>query len=670
MYGADGRPGGRGRDGRPLTRRRLLAGIGAAGLGGAAGCAGLEPDESLEPTVDADAWHGTFAGSLLETGLTQPSGTLERFVSEVGFARDPESREPVSVLASGFDESESTVSVTLRPDLAWSNGDPLTAADLGRWLYMYRTGSSWFAPVPAVRDGDRRPRSRVEAITEIEWDDRTLTVTGEFGTVGRPLSDLSQSLGRYPRAYYDALWEAFRDSFADVPWEDEETRSRVADLVDANIFGIGDELLPEAGIALEDEYDGDGWEAAYSGLWYPRHAEDAQLYFARNDAHPFADRTDLEEVVWTFRQDPGRVREDLQEGVADGAARTAVTERLLDSLPDSYETVTGSPRRVSTVALNHQVDRFADRDVRAALLYAIDREAVAESANLATVDPVAVPGADLQSAAWVPSEFRASLRRYEHDPDRAAALLEDAGFTREGGSWRTPEGERFAVELVSAGLSPWFGRSVVGALDRFGIDATRLVIEETSYQTRLRGRAFYAAPSARYSSNAAGYRRNRASEYVAPIARANGFRNSGFLEATVEEAVDDRDDLSWVDDGVERPKRLAYDSVESLRAITVPAPPLGDPDGDLREWPYLYHAVRVAGATDESERREHGRICTWIYNYQVPALELVTNGKRIVHDATGWELPPPDDSVWRYVPEVTQPGGLWAALGWGHIDRA
>jgi hypothetical protein len=653
------------------TRRHLLRGVAVAGGAALAGCSRYRAGTGTDLPVDLEGphWRGSVEASLRATDVPQPSGTLEQFAFDVGFARDPLTRARTDVLASDVAERRDSLTVTLRPDLRWSNGDPLTAADAGRWLSMLRRGAPWLTRVPAIRSGERRPRSPLEAITDVEWDGRTLTVSGAFDVVGRPLPVVNAALGRRPRAYYDPLWAAFRDAFDDEPWEDEGAWDRVTGLVSENIWRVGEDLLPEAGIALEHDHDGSGIEAAYSGLWYPvRDDGFGNLYFARNDAHPFADRVNFDTVVWSYRQDPGQIRTDLVEGIVDGKGMREVTERLQRQVPSDYAAFEGQTGRITTVALNHLIDNFWKRDVRAALQYALDRDQVVAAAPPVTAAPVSEPGADLQSPEWVPDSLRSSLRSYDHDPERAAALLERAGFRRVGDRWRTPDGDRFRFQLLTTNSFGSFDRAIAKQLQEFGVAVTPLAIEETSYQARIERSAFYGAMSVRFSPNAAGVRTNRPAAYAEPVLSRNGFRPASFLQRPVADAVETTDGLRWVDEDLAN--RLVFDDVEDLRAVTVEAPPLGDPSGPLREWPYLYHAARVMGALDDEERRSHARKCTWVYNYQVPELELVTHGRRIFHRTDGWSVPDADDTLWKRVANRLQPAGLLAALAWGHVSVA
>lgn len=665
---ADGRSRRRSSDRRAGTigRRHLLSSLAAGGTATIAGCFGGDR-ERREPDVDGRAWRTTVHGNVDDLRWGSPSGRLGAIAFDVGFVRDPASGDLEYVLADAVEESETSVSITLAEGLEWSNGEPLTAAGIGRWLFMYRAGSSRFRPVPEIRAG-ATPRSTWEAITNVEWTDRTLTLEGAFEYVESPLVVTNAYLGRRPAAYSEDLWDAFRDAYDDTPWESEATRQRVVELIDDAIWNVPERYVPDAGIQLEDEYDGAGWEAAFSGLWYPYRRDRGHLYFTVNETHPFADRVSYDELVWKFADNPNAPLEDVRAGAVDGTMRTEVPEDFDATLPEDTTSFPGPAGAVTVLTINHGAPHLQERDVRAALQYAIDRAQLAETLATPTIDPVAVPGADLQRERWLSESFRNQLRSYPHGPERAAALLERAGFERDGDAWLTPSGDRFELELLTTIDDSAFERTIASQLEAFGIDASYHAAENANYQERLTQGYFAATGDELASPNAAGLRRTRTADIVRRPTYRAGAPDSTYLGPELSSDEPDGVELVASDDRAVSSGLLAFDDLDALRSITVAAPPLGEPDGELREWPYPYHAAMVDGASDLEEKIEHARRCTWIYNYQVPVLELAIERPRIVHRTEGWELPEPDDPVWQRVGHGGGASGLWAALGSGRID--
>lgn len=115
----------------------------------------------------------------------------------------------------------------------------------------------------------------------------------------------------------------------------------------------------------------------------------------------------------------------------------------------------------------------SDGRVRRALAYAIDREALVEAVTAGQGllrDVYTHPKADYYDVV-----AQAVAVRYRHDPRRAQQLLEEAGFTRgSGGSWITPDAERFTLEhwYIQGGNNERESTILLDGLRRFGIDPT------------------------------------------------------------------------------------------------------------------------------------------------------------------------------------------------------
>jgi peptide/nickel transport system substrate-binding protein len=119
-------------------------------------------------------------------------------------------------------------------------------------------------------------------------------------------------------------------------------------------------------------------------------------------------------------------------------------------------------------------DIFGDKRVRQALAHAINRDqngtiALGDSGiglkYMSGMSDVAIPD-------WVSEADLAKLNQYEFDVDKAAALLTEVGWTKDGNSWKTPDGKEAAWDLTFAAEFADFsasGLDVVEQLGNFGI---------------------------------------------------------------------------------------------------------------------------------------------------------------------------------------------------------
>src|SRR5699024_9575056 len=97
-----------------------------------------------------------------------------------------------------------------------------------------------------------------------------------------------------------------------------------------------------------------------------------------------------------------------------------------------------------------ELTHFRDKRVRQALAHAIKREEVTERtlAEAATPPQYMAGMIDLHVEQWLAEEDAARLNPYEHDLEKAAALLEEAGWSKDGDFWMDPDGNPAEYEIM------------------------------------------------------------------------------------------------------------------------------------------------------------------------------------------------------------------------------
>jgi peptide/nickel transport system substrate-binding protein len=141
-----------------------------------------------------------------------------------------------------------------------------------------------------------------------------------------------------------------------------------------------------------------------------------------------------------------------EDGEIDG-----VNQVLLEDLPRAYEAedlelYSAQMSQYALVFLNlsdADLSFFQDRDVRQALMYGLDREQIVESIlegqGLVAHSPVV-------ANTWAYNE---NITQYTYDPERAAALMDRAGWrVPAGASLRTKPGEPIFAFTLLASTSP------------------------------------------------------------------------------------------------------------------------------------------------------------------------------------------------------------------------
>jgi len=124
-----------------------------------------------------------------------------------------------------------------------------------------------------------------------------------------------------------------------------------------------------------------------------------------------------------------------------------------------------------------KLKEFSDKRARQAIAYAINREdngtvALADSGKgvkfMAGFSDNLVPD-------WISSADQAKLNRYEFSQQKAADLLQQAGWKKSGSAWQTPDGKNAEYEIAyPAEFADWSASATNAAdqLTKFGIKVT------------------------------------------------------------------------------------------------------------------------------------------------------------------------------------------------------
>lgn len=318
-------------------------------------------------------------------------------------------------VAESWDVSEDGLTYTyhLRDDVFWHDGEQLMADDVKWTIEMFwhpdtNIPTRTTLPLFAIAGVDEFADGTTDEITGIQViDDFTVEIT-----LSEPRADFFYGMGGL-NLFPKHIWEGI--PFAEMR-ESEFAREKI----------IGSGPFKMAEFEPDQFYILEAFEEYYQGR---PHLD--RLIF----------RIGLDSVAsWL----PGLEADEIQVGnMVNGLDRERVegTEGL---------TVVGAPLPgAMSIWPNHS--RFEDKRVLQALVYALDREAIAESIygpgqalayDYANVDP---------NATWISPD----IPTYTYDPEKAKALLEEAG-------WDDSQELRFITYYQSE-----LDRSVVAAMQQF-----------------------------------------------------------------------------------------------------------------------------------------------------------------------------------------------------------
>ncbi|GAB5512173.1 MAG: hypothetical protein Rhims3KO_35740 [Hyphomicrobiales bacterium] len=173
-----------------------------------------------------------------------------------------------------------------------------------------------------------------------------------------------------------------------------------------------------------------------------------QITVTRNDAY-WGDAPAIDQLTFRFIADDNARLLALQNGEIDVIGE--VTPQMLLSMPQDGSVVLHESRPIRYVALLTNIngaapfDIMQDREVREALAWAIDRDTIASVLYAGRGEPAKgiLPG-------WMFNLGDDHTDGFGYDPDKAAAMLDAAGWTLGDGAIREKDGRTLSLRLVAA----------------------------------------------------------------------------------------------------------------------------------------------------------------------------------------------------------------------------
>jgi peptide/nickel transport system substrate-binding protein len=354
-----------------------------------------------------------------------------------------------------------TLQVRIRQGVMWSNGDEVTAQDFLDTFHIYKLQGNTM------------------------WDFLGSVEAVDDYTVNFVMAQPSTVVERYvirasvrPRAIYGEIAQKARDVFdsgatnADPAW---------AQLVDELNQFRPEELVVNGPYVID-----------------PSSITNAQLTMVRNETSHWADAIGFDRIV-NFNGETDTISAVVLSGDVDYATHgfppatieTLINEGVRVVRPPSYS---GAALKFNYGVLTH----FNDKRVRQALAHAIDREqagfvSLAESG----VGVKQMSGmSDNFNEIWLEADVIAQLNPYEYDLDKATALLEEAGWSKDGDRWMDPDGNPAEYELIFP--TEWAdyaatGTNVAEQLTAFGIQVSARPITFTQIGTDVTDGRFQMA---------------------------------------------------------------------------------------------------------------------------------------------------------------------------------
>lgn len=183
-----------------------------------------------------------------------------------------------------------------------------------------------------------------------------------------------------------------------------------------------------------------------TGPWVLKeHKENQYALFTANPSY-WGEKPRLQAVRWKVMPDHQAILLALHKGDVDlvfGADGDMLNLDNFDAIrrEGRYAAAISQPIASRAILLNAHQPFTRERDVRLALQYAVDREGIA--ATILNGSETVAPSLLASTVAYcdLPLEAR------DHDPEKAARLLDGAGWLMAADGWRYKDGRRASVRL-------------------------------------------------------------------------------------------------------------------------------------------------------------------------------------------------------------------------------
>lgn len=528
-----------------------------------------------------------------------------------------------------LDITPTEVTITIQDDAKWSDGHPFTGRDLAV-RPLERTLVKFYSPPVYAPSSQGKPQGANFAFDDFEIGDKSVTYRSSEGYFEEYWNiRIAYRLGpAYPSpepthiepydAYADAIIETARRAQAGeiYPWYkkrllDPSTKSLIKEHL-ANPKYVRKFSKPKNVVA--------------SGAWDIVALDGTNFEFEPNPHHPHADAINFDRFIFVYTPSDERERAALKADRLDYTSPGLTPQTVVDALPDHIKYLrVPNPYRGNELKINHTHPALGIREVRAALMYALDQETIANNIHQSIAVPVTTPGGDCWDAIryvgrdWIDQ----NLITYSTDRKRAASLMRAAGYTNDGGQWMGNDGTPLTLTLPTPSNTPKWEPTVASQLSEFGINTTVRTVDDIAFRNRVeQGKFDIWAPTDGSALTTVGARALREWKHQAQKT------GTGIYPAEQYEMGD------FSNSGTPIPR-----TEQRYRVFTIKAPPVGQPDGLLQE----YHPAALALAFQTNpppkEFRRRVKLALWLGNWVLPTIPI--NKRYVQHfiDDAHWQWP-------------------------------
>ncbi|GHA57214.1 diguanylate phosphodiesterase [Pontibacter akesuensis] len=322
---------------------------------------------------------------------------------------------------------------TIREEATWTDGRPVTAADVAFTLKVLKA--------PLLNNESMKPQ--VEFIQDIRFDERnnrrfTLVcagfapemelLTGDYFILPSHVFD--------PENLLQHLRVADLAGSSSKLENDSKLKTYAARFNSAE-YGRDPNLLQgSGGYTLENWVNGQYLTLARKKDWWGNNTSNTQHLTAIPERVSFQIIPDITTALLALKNQQLDVLENIPAAEFDQLKQNEnFQEHYALFAPDAYEFV--------YAGINSRLPKFADKRTRQAIAHLLDINSVIKVSQQSYATPTVGP-----IPPSVPEYYNANLKPFTYNPDRAIALLKAAGWSREQDGWfKTIEGKRQQLSI-------------------------------------------------------------------------------------------------------------------------------------------------------------------------------------------------------------------------------
>ncbi|EMA52595.1 MULTISPECIES: ABC transporter substrate-binding protein [Halococcus] len=363
------------------------------------------------------------------SGLAQISDDLlfDHF-AKYNFAQS----EFVPYAISEWNYGGDTFEMTIRDGLTWSNGDDVTSADIVTQLRLGLSLGLGFADYT----------ESIEAV-----DDSTVRMN--FG------SEVNQQIVQF---------QVLSGNWVNQP---------------KSVFGKFVEQInqnEEEGLRSLQEFT---WtDPIASGPWSLGGTSQQQILLERRDDHPDSGNINFSEYACRFLDGNQAAQQALINQQIDSVFTLFTPPRIVNQMPDAIQQVQTPSAFGFGLVPNHNHRHAGDRAVRQAIQYVINRQQAVNNVSKPSKQPTPIPtGITPDTLEQYLGDAMDDFESYGMDSsqtEKATQVLEEAGYSKSGGTWQDSEGNTVSLPvMVPAGWSDWntAAQTVADQLASFGFES-------------------------------------------------------------------------------------------------------------------------------------------------------------------------------------------------------